>query len=90
MAPDERNAGPARRSVGAKLCWSVDRVRRTVGVMSEPEQEPRPRPGPGALFSNWATYDASFTAKLRMAAANTLVKLRNHQGCCGNHGQPGC
>jgi hypothetical protein len=43
-----------------------------------------------ALLSNWATYDASFAAKMRMAAANTLIKLRNHQGCCGNHGQPGC
>jgi hypothetical protein len=42
------------------------------------------------LFSNWATSDASFAAKLRMAASNTLIKLRNHQGCCGNHGQPGC
>jgi len=58
--------------------------------MSEPEEEPRPHPGPGALFSNWATYDASFAAKLRMAASNTLVKLRKRQGCCGNHGQPGC
>jgi len=42
------------------------------------------------LLSNWATCDASFAAKLRMAAFNTLIKLRNHQGCCGNHGQPGC
>ena len=69
----------------------MDRGRRTVGVMSEPEQEqPLPHSSPGAFFSNWITYDASFAAKLRMAAANTLVKLRNHQGCCGNHGQPGC
>ncbi len=58
--------------------------------MSEPEQEPRPHPQPGTWFSNWATYDASFATKARMAATNTLIKLRNHQGCCGNHGQPGC
>jgi hypothetical protein len=58
--------------------------------MSEPDQEPRPHPGPGAFLANWAAYDASFAAKLRMAASNTLIKLRNHQGCCGNHGQPGC
>jgi hypothetical protein len=58
--------------------------------MSEPEQGPPPQPSQGAWFSNWVTYDASFAAKLRMAAANTMVKLRNHQGCCGNHGQPGC
>jgi hypothetical protein len=27
---------------------------------------------------------------MRMAAANSLIKLRKHQSCCGNHGQPGC
>jgi hypothetical protein len=58
--------------------------------MCDPEQEPRPQSSPGAFFSNWATYDAPFATKLRMAAANTVIKLRNHQGCCGNHGQPGC
>ena len=58
--------------------------------MSEPEQEPRPHLSPNAMFSNWATYDASFATKLRMAVSNTLIKLRNHQSCCGNHGQPGC
>lgn len=42
------------------------------------------------MWANWASYDASFTTKLRMAASNTLIKLRTHQGCCGNHGQPGC
>jgi hypothetical protein len=42
------------------------------------------------MFANWASYDASFTTKVRMAAANTLIKLRRHQSCCGNHGQPGC
>jgi len=58
--------------------------------MPEPEQEPRLHPSPAALFSNWAASNASFAAKFRMAASNTLVKLRNHQGCCGNRGQPGC
>jgi hypothetical protein len=42
------------------------------------------------MFSNWTTYDAPFTTKLRMAASNTFIKLRKRQGCCGNHGQPGC
>jgi hypothetical protein len=42
------------------------------------------------MFSNWSTYDASFAEKVRMAASNTLIKLRRRQGCCGNHGQPGC
>jgi hypothetical protein len=49
-----------------------------------------PQPSRAAFFANWASCDASFLAKARMAAANTLIKLRTHQSCCGNHGQPGC
>ncbi len=58
--------------------------------MSKPGQEPRPKTSPGVMFSNWISYDASFADKLRMAASNTLIKLRNHESCCGHHGQPGC
>ncbi len=58
--------------------------------MPERDQQPRPRSSPGAFWSNWTSYDAPLAAKLRMAVSNTLVKLRSHQGCCGNHGQPGC
>ena len=58
--------------------------------MPQPGDEPRPRPDPGALLSNWITYDAPFAVKLRMAASNTLIKLRKRQACCGNNGQPGC
>jgi hypothetical protein len=81
---------PASQLVEAELHWSADRVRRSVEVMSEHEHEHRSYPSLGAMFSNWATYDAPFATKLRMAAANTFIKLRKHQGCCGNHGQPGC
>jgi len=49
-----------------------------------------PQPSRSAFFANWASCDASFAAKARMAATNTLIKLRRHQSCCGNHGQPGC
>ena len=42
------------------------------------------------MFSNWASYDAPLTAKLRMAASNTFIKLRKRQACCGHPGQPGC
>ncbi len=48
------------------------------------------RPSAKAFFANWASYDASFAAKVRMAAANTLIKMRTRQNCCGNNGQPGC
>jgi hypothetical protein len=57
--------------------------------MPEPG-EPRPKQSPVAFFSNWTTFDAPFATKLRMAASNTFIKLRKHQSCCGNHGQPGC
>jgi hypothetical protein len=61
---------------------------RSVAVM--PEHDHEHRPSPRALFANWASYDASFGDKLRMAASNTLVKLRKRQSCCGNYGEPGC
>ena len=70
--------------------WSRDGIRRTVGLMPESVEEPRPRSSPGASLSNWITYDAPFAVKLRMAASNTLIKLRKRQACCGNNGQPGC
>jgi hypothetical protein len=59
-------------------------------MCQSPDQESGPHPGRAAIYANWATYDASFAAKVRMAASNTLIKLRRHQSCCGNHGQPGC
>ena len=58
--------------------------------MPEPGEGPRPKQGQGAFFSNWITYDALFATKLRMAASNIFIKVRKHQSCCGNHGQPGC
>ena len=50
----------------------------------------RPRPNMRAVLANWRTYDASPVAKLRMALANSLTKLRTRKDCCGNLGQPGC
>ncbi len=57
-----------------------------------PDSEPplRPRPSLGAVFSNWASYDAPFTTKLRMVVTNNMIKLRNRSDCCGHHGEPGC
>jgi hypothetical protein len=28
--------------------------------------------------------------KLRRIVANTTIKVRRRQQCCGNHGEPGC
>jgi hypothetical protein len=43
-----------------------------------------------AFFSNFASYDASFAAKVRLALANTWRKIRTRSSCCGNYGEPGC
>jgi hypothetical protein len=43
-----------------------------------------------AFFTNFATSDALFPAKVRMALANNWRKLRTRSRCCGNDGQPGC
>lgn len=48
------------------------------------------RPSPLAFFTNWRTYDAPFTEKVRLAFRNNAIKLRQRSDCCGNHGQPGC
>ncbi len=42
------------------------------------------------LITNFREYDAPFTTKVRMALRNTAIKLRQHQNCCGNPGEPGC
>jgi hypothetical protein len=48
------------------------------------------RPNLNAFFTNFATYDASFPTKVRLALANNWRKLRTRSNCCGNDGQPGC
>ena len=48
------------------------------------------RPGFRAFFTNWREYDASRWTKARLAARNTLLKVRRRASCCGNHGEPGC
>jgi hypothetical protein len=58
--------------------------------MSDPDPPPGAKPSLRASLSNWSTYDAPFTTKLRMVVSNNWTKIRTHQNCCGNHGQPGC
>jgi hypothetical protein len=48
------------------------------------------RSGGNAFFTNWATYDAPFATKVRLALANNLRKVSTGSSCCGNLGQPGC
>jgi hypothetical protein len=43
-----------------------------------------------AFFSNFASYDAPFATKVRLALANNWRKVRTGSRCCGNLGQPGC
>ena len=49
-----------------------------------------PRPNLRDLFNNWADSELPRPARLRVAAANMLIKLRTRSNCCGNHGDPGC
>jgi hypothetical protein len=46
--------------------------------------------GGNVFFTNFSTYDAPFSSKVRLALANTWKKVRTRSSCCGNHGQPGC
>ena len=63
---------------------------RMLHLVCEPDSGSNPKPSPKAALSNWTTYDAPFATKLRMAVSNNLLKIRKHQSCCGNYGQPGC
>jgi hypothetical protein len=49
-----------------------------------------PKPGGNAFLSNFASYDAPFPTKVRLALANNWRKVRTGSSCCGNPGQPGC
>lgn len=47
-------------------------------------------PGPARPWRNWYRSTIETLDWTRIAARNHLIKLRHLQGCCGNHGQPGC
>jgi hypothetical protein len=48
------------------------------------------RPSSRALITNFRDYDADFLTKVRLAAGNTLTKVKTRSSCCGHPGQPGC
>lgn len=39
--------------------------------------------------SNWSSYDAPTSTKVRLMVRNRARSL-TRGGCCGNHGEPGC
>lgn len=43
-----------------------------------------------AFFTNWTTYDAPLLTKVGLTLKNRTRSVLTLQGCCGNHGQPGC
>ncbi len=43
-----------------------------------------------AFFTNWSTYDAPLLTKVGLTVKNRTRSVVTLQGCCGNHGQPGC
>ncbi len=42
------------------------------------------------FFTNWTAYEAPFLTKVGLTFKNRTKALISLQGCCGNHGQPGC
>ena len=43
-----------------------------------------------AFFTNWQEYEAGFWTKVGLTLKNRTRSIVTLQGCCGNHGQPGC
>lgn len=58
------------------------------GGASAPEPSQR-TPRPGSAWRNWQQ-PMPFRQKWRLAVKNTGIKIRTHQTCCGNYGEPGC
>ena len=57
----------------------------------EPAGQPDPanRPDPSAFIRNLKT-PMPLGRKVRLVVRNTAIKIKTRQGCCGNHGEPGC
>src|SRR5947208_8998411 len=80
VSPGRPRPGRARAGAAALLLGlCVAPAASTVGEMA--------RPSARAFLANFRGYDAPITTKLRLAAENSLKKLRTGEGCCGNHGQ---
>ena len=45
---------------------------------------------PKAFFTNWNDPRWTLSEKIRLAAKNNAIKIKNRSTCCGNHGEPGC
>lgn len=52
-------------------------------------RRPEPDLTPGAPARNWRQ-PMPLGRKIRIAAKNIGIKIRTHQTCCGNYGEPGC
>ena len=48
------------------------------------------RPDPARRWRNWYHSTLETMERTRIAAGNHWYKIRHLEGCCGNHGQPGC
>lgn len=58
------------------------------GGAAAPEP-PHRGPQPGSAWRNW-NQPMPFRQKWHLAVKNTAIKIRTHQACCGNYGEPGC
>ena len=59
------------------------------GGSSQSPIEPSGPPDPRAALRNWRQ-PMPLGRKVRIGVRNTLIKIRTHQTCCGNYGEPGC
>ena len=59
------------------------------GASSQPPVEPSGPPDPRTALRNWRQ-PMPLGRKIRIGVRNTLIKIKTHQTCCGNYGEPGC
>lgn len=45
---------------------------------------------PSDFVNNFKNSDLPIMERVRLAAKNNAIKLKNGTSCCGNHGEPGC
>jgi hypothetical protein len=48
------------------------------------------RPSPRSSWQNLTGGDMPLPLRLQRIVANTWIKVRRRQSCCGNYGEPGC
>jgi hypothetical protein len=86
----DAGAGPTGGSGGSRAGAGVGMGADNAGDgSSQPPAEPSGPPDPRTALRNWRQ-PMPLGRKIRIGVRNTLIKIRTHQTCCGNYGEPGC